>query len=702
MRKATIPTIEGNDEIETYTLCDFPYDKLHTIALKCKHRKGMEILTDFATFDIETTTIEVAGVYTGFMYHWQMCVNGIVCAGRTWEEWQVFMDRLSKIYKTNESRKFVIYVHNLAYEYQFIKDFLQTDTKVFAVKSRKPLYVTTPNGIEYRCSYLLSNMSLAKACANEKGCYHQKAVGDLDYRIIRTPTTDLTDEEYGYCVADVVCLYDFIKARLRNENDNLESIPMTSTGYVRRDCRRYCRADRRYRQKFLKLTLSVEDYTMLKEAGRGGNTHANRFLSGKILHNVDSYDVASSYPFQLIARKFPMTKFVQYGEVESIAELNRLIEKEACLFRVLIEDVSCKESLVMPYIPYSKCLSVGRYTLDNGRILTASHLLLTVTDIDWKLIEQQYDFDHAKIRISDMRIAEYGYLPEPIRKCVLDYFHRKSELKVQIEAAERAGDFDKAEELSYLYAKMKARLNAIFGMMYTDICHDIIEVEGGSWLPVQKPDIAESIKKFYKSRNSFLFYAWGVWCTAHARQHLQTLIDEGTGYGTIYCDTDSSKAVGVDHERITALNAEIMRDCDALGAFADVDGKRVYMGVYEHENDEPIEAFKTLGAKKYCYIDKKGLHITISGVSKAKNPDSGIPTAVEEMRSIENFIPGFTFSKSAGLELYYNDEEGIHTIHVNGEEITTASNIGMKERTYTIGITDEYSRLIGFDFFQNL
>lgn len=700
MKNVEIPTRTGKELYNVYNVNNFPYDRLSKTALKCKHKKGKEILLDFGTYDIETTTIEVANTFVGFMYHWQMCIASYVCIGRTWEEWRIFMNELERIYETNEKRIFVIYVHNLAYEYQFMKDFINEDVKVFAIRSRKPLYITLPEGIEFRCSYLLTNMTLQKACENEDGCIYQKASGDLDYRVCRTPSTVLTNIELGYCVADVVCLYSFICARLRNEKDTLESIPMTSTGYVRRDCRRYCREDQRYHRKFLKLTLTAEDYIMLKEAGRGGNTHANRYLSGKVCRQVDSYDVASSYPYQMIACKFPMTKFVQYGEVNSFTELNQLLEKKACLFHVLLEDVVCKEDAIMPYIPYSKCLSVAHYTLDNGRILTASHVYMTVTDIDWKLICEQYDFDRTRVRISDMRIADYDYLPQPIRTCVLDYFHQKSKLKIEIGLAESAGDRERVEDLQYLYAKSKNRLNGIFGMCYTDIVHDIIEVDNRKWMPIQRPDIDEAIKKFYKSRNSFLFYAWGVWVTAHAREHLQRLID-ATGQGTIYCDTDSSKAMCVEHARIERMNDDIRHICDETGAYADVGGKRVYMGIYEHENSEPIEEFKTLGAKKYVYKDKDGLHITISGVSTSKNPETKIPYAVEEMQSIEKFEPGFIFKKSSGLELYYNDDT-IHEITVSGETFTTASNIGMKESTYQIGITDDYSRLIGFDIFDFL
>ena len=254
MRLACVKRFDGGEDvIETYNLHDFPYENLNTKALICKHKKKPKyIVYTYATFDIETTTID-NGTDTpyGFMYHWQMDVGGYVVTGRRWEEWVKFMLKLVEIFKTDETRHFVVYIHNEAFEFQFIRDFLNEymgGFTVFAAEPRMPIYVTTGNGIQFRCSYKLTNMSLQKAVQNELGVVHCKADGDLDYRVIRTADTPLDDTEFGYCVSDVVSLYELIERRLINEHDNLESIPMTSTGYVRRDCRNACRKDEDYRE----------------------------------------------------------------------------------------------------------------------------------------------------------------------------------------------------------------------------------------------------------------------------------------------------------------------------------------------------------------------------------------------------------------------------------------------------------------------
>lgn len=710
MRLACIKRFDGGEDvIETYNIHDFPYENLNTKALICKHKKKPKyIVYTFATFDIETTTID-NGTDTpyGFMYHWQMDVGGYVVTGRRWEEWVEFMLKLVEIFKTDETRHFVVYIHNEAFEFQFIRDFLNAyfgGFRVFATQRRKPIYVTTGNGVQFRCSYKLTNMSLEKAVQNELGVVHCKAAGDLDYRVIRTADTPLDDTEFGYCISDVVSLYELIERRLINERDNLESIPMTSTGYVRRDCRNACRKDEDYREEFLKQEMTESVYTLLMEAGRGGNTHANRYMSGRVWHDVDSFDVASSYPAQMFLRKYPVSKFTPYGEIESMTELDGLLSEYACLFRVIFTGLEVRDNIGMPYIPISKATAHSKHvSLDNGRVLSVinredrendrGYLALTLTDVDFQIIKEQYTWDDMSI--SDFHIATYGYLPDALLSQVMAYFKTKTELKDKIKEADKRGDEEESANLAYLYAKSKNRLNGIFGMCYTNPVHNVISInEDGEWIE-DAPEIADALKKYWKSRNSFLVYAWGVWITAWARRHLEDLFNALGQDKVIYGDTDSGKAVDVDISKIDKLNAKVMALADKRGAYCDYNGTRYYMGVYEHENKIPIAKFKTLGAKKYVYEDEKGLHVTISGVNKK--------LGAKEIGNIDNFVPGFIFKDAGGLTLYYNDaEQGIHQITVDGCTMTTASNIGMVDSTYEIGITEEYAELIGYNIYYDI
>lgn len=698
MREATIKTIDGDlDRVAALTVEEFPFFQIPERSRR-SNNKQITYLQTFATFDIETTTIQPDPdkAPEGFMYHWQMNIGGVNVYGRRWEEWLDLMREISEWCNLSPERRMVVYVHNLGYEFQFIKDFLIEDLggmEVFALASRVPVHVSCGAGFEFRCSYKLTNMNLNRATINELGVVHPKAAGDLDYKKMRTAVTPLDDTEFGYCLADVVSLYELIENRLKNEEDTINTIPLTSTGYIRRDTRLACRADRHYRDRvFKKQRMDKDVYILLKEAGRGGNTHANRFMSGVIWPGVDSLDAASMYPaMQVLSDRFPADKFSYYGDIDNMKEFEELTNKYCCLFRVILQDVKIKPHVTIPYIPSAKVLSKGggcKY--DNGRVLKADWILITVTEIDWEIIASQYDFSGASV--SDMHIARRGYLPQPIIDTIMKYFKQKTELKAAIRHEK---DPEKLKNLIYLYNKSKNRLNAIFGMCYTDPVRRTITVnDRGEWGETV-PDIDEALEKFYKSRNSFLVYAWGVVTTALARLHLQRILDI-TGEDTLYCDTDSDKAIISPEtmEKINQLNKEIIAKCEERKAYADADGDRYYMGVFELETKkEKYAKFCTLGAKKYAYEDSEGFHITISGVNKE--------IGAREMGSIENFKPGFIFKEAGGKTLYYNDSEK-HYIEVDGCRMLTASNVGMIDSTYELGLTNEYAELIGLNVYKEL
>mgnify|MGYP003313045140 CR=1 FL=1 len=694
MQRVTIPRKDGNgrDEVSVYNIEDFPYEKLSVISLAGrKGKNSRRYCCQFATFDIETTTIPGERPY-GYMYIWQMTVAGECCIGRTWEEWCEFMKRVSLQMEVGGDKYLVCYVFNLAYEFQFIRDFLKRDFggfEIFANATRKPITVRTGSNVEFRCAYRLTNMSLEKALLNELGVEHVKAVSDLDYKVVRTPSTELTTEELGYCVADVVGLHELITCRLVNEHDNLSSIPLTSTGYVRRDCRNASRKEGKwYRDFFRKMTITPEVYELLREAARGGDTHANRYMSGHIWEGADSFDIKSSYPFQLF-REYPMSPYIRYGRVESESELNELLETKACLFRVAFYNIRCKKEAQMPYMPLSKCNHFHQKSLrlDNGRVLRCDFIHCTLLDIDYEMMSDCYEWD--RMAVTDMHIAERGYLPECLTNQVMVYFRKKCELELLIKKLKAEGKDTSNEK--YLYAKMKNRLNSIFGMCYQNPVMNELRINSkGEW-EAAPMDVPEALKKFFSNRNNFLIYSWGCVCTAYGRQWLHRMRSHAGD--TIYSDTDSCKSINADYEAMEKFNEEIKAWDRDRGCYVDIDGHEFYLGYVEKENDVPIRKFKTLGAKKYCYEDEDGLHITISGVDKRGK---------EELGCIENFDLGFTFTKWGGLTLYYNDDLNIHPITINGETFTTASNVGMVDSTYTIGLTEEYAELIGLNLLREI
>lgn len=256
------------------------------------NRRKVNYINIVTAFDIETSRLP--GTDDSFMYVWQwQFADKYTVMGRTWTQLQQFIAGLREVLEENT---LVVLVHNLSYEFQFLRTIYDfTPDEVFALDKRKVVKCTMYNKqLEFRCTYLHSNMSLKSYC-KKMNVEHQKLDGqEFDYKVVRYPWTPLTPRQLEYCQNDVLGLVEAYTKEMKMDNDNLESMPLTSTGYVRRDVKRAMRICGTKRVVEAQPNLTV--YQLLKEAFRGGDTHANRFYVGKILENVSSADRSSSYP----------------------------------------------------------------------------------------------------------------------------------------------------------------------------------------------------------------------------------------------------------------------------------------------------------------------------------------------------------------------------------------------------------------------
>lgn len=659
-----------------------------------KHRRRYK--EEFITFDIETTTI-IPESYKcdpeqtderpyAFMYLWQLCIGNSVIMGRTWGEFLNAMNIINKFYKLNDNCRMVVYVHNLAYEMVFLQSFINIEN-LFAKDLRKPLTFSW-NGFEFRCSWMLSNMSLSKFCEHSKLCVHKKKDGELyDYSKIRTPKTELTEYELGYAFNDVKGLHECIEDRL--QDDNLCSIPLTSTGYVRRYARRQMAKNGKNRGLFVHTRLDLDQYFLIKDIFRGGDTHASRFYCDMKLKNLVSYDIKSSYPYVMMFDYFPISKLYPYEYKGNKKEFEEMCGKYCVMFEVEIWGLKPRGEICDPYIDTGHVKERRKLRDDNGRVIAADYVKISITEIDWKIINQKYKMEEWNVK--RCYYAKRGLLPEELRDTVFYYFTQKTLLD---------GDPNKY----YEYMKKKSELNALFGMLVTDIIHDDYILVNGRWKIQGEYDTEEVKRKryqkklddYYNSRSNFLPYQYGIYVTAHARKHLNT-VRSFIGNDTVYWDTDSVKFFAKPEyiKFINEYNDKIIK----RGMYAKTpEGEKKYLGVFEKDGE--YIGFKTLGAKKYCYIDKKGVHITVAGMGKEAGRKSLIKKYREhhhyrgEKEILDFFEIGETFENVGRTKAYYHDNTEIRTIEVEGVEIVTGANVGLENGDYTLGVTGEYWEVI--------
>lgn len=660
-------------------------------AKRQRRNKGADLVNVYSAFDIETSTVRLSSENTdahSFMYIWQFQIEEYLIKGRTWEEWFDFLAVLRRalesfgtLNKTPKTPMMVCWIHNAAFEFSYISGLYPfTDEECFFRDARKPIYFRMFDAFEFRCSYIQTNLSLA-ALTKQTGVKLKLSGQQFDYNKVRFPWTVLTEYEEEYTTTDVESLVQAMKYRVSRGGDTLLTVPLTSTGYVRRECKASLKD--RYLQinelKPYKGENGKRIYRLLRACFRGGNTHANRYHVGKICEDVYSYDIASSYPTQQLTKKFPMKPFkwldgdMSTERIFMFIGLGYAVVGEYHFTGIRLKN----EREPIPYISLARCEAVN-FEVDNGRILKADYVEISLTEIDLEIILDTYTFE--KVEIVSCMVAQKDYLPPEYRAVIQDYYNKKTALKG-----------DDTEDGKYIYMKSKNMLNSVYGMSATDPIHQEIKYNGGDYTRSGYDTMsAEEIEKALKG--AAFPYQWGVYTTAYARQQLQNAI-KLCGDRIVYCDTDSVKTLG--DVPIHLLNDDLRKRAETVGAFADdMNGERHYIGVFE--SDGHYQKFITQGAKRYAYIDDRGkMGVTVAGVSKAVNEETGKTFAVEELEDLKHFKPGMKWVKAGGTQAVYNDADDFdYTDQESGNVVHISKNVSIIPSTYIMTHSRDYALLL--------
>lgn len=618
-------TIPGQSTEENYSISEF--QDLNTFACQiCKYsgitrkKHGIEYYNIPAAFDIETTSFYDQGEKRATMYEWTFGIDEYIIVGRTWHEYLCLMDRVKSALELSGNKRLIVFVHNLSWEFQWIRGY-HPWKKVFATDERKVLYANTEDGITFRCSYQLSGYNLATLARNLTAPGFSKMTGDLDYSKPRHTGTPLTMAEWRYCIFDVLIVLEYIREQIAAEHGNINNIPLTKTGRVRKYCRSQCyfnggkhRKNKQYeRYRSLMETLQItgpDEYYQLQRAFAGGFTHANAWYIQKNVRDVGSYDFMSSYPAQMVLGKFPMSAAEEI-EIRNMDDLRYNLKHYCCLFDVVFWGIKEHSDKWDNPLSRSKCTVAENAVVNNGRIVSADRIVTTCTDIDFKIYADFYTVE--KFKVFNFRRYSRGYLPTPLVLAILKLYNTKTTLR---------GVEGKEEE----YVNGKENLNSCYGMAVTSVCKPLSKYDTatGEWT-TEEVDVEKEIDKYNKSKNRFLFYPWGVWVTANARRALFTGIKEwGSDY--VYSDTDSIKGRNIDlHKRYIDLYNRYIDELTVDAAKYHGIPVEMFRPKTKNGDEKPIgywdfegvyDVFRPLGAKRYMVMSRGKLSITVSGLNK--------------------------------------------------------------------------------------
>ena len=164
-----------------------------------------------------------------------------------------------------------------------------------------------------------------------------------------------------------------------------------------------------------------------------------------------------------------------------------MLDSFAYLIRVKFTNISSK--YYNNFISNSKCHRIKGAKYDNGRIMKAEEIEITLTDVDFKFICDSHNYDSYEILESYYSL--YDYLPKLFINFILDKYVNKTQFKGV-----------KGKELEY--AKEKNKFNALYGMSVTNTIRDIVEYDNDyDWLE-DKPLTNEEIQELYASLMNML------------------------------------------------------------------------------------------------------------------------------------------------------------------------------------------------------
>ena len=235
----------------------------------------------------------------------------------------------------------VIACHNLSFDMYGLSTWLNRhDVKVLAKSPRKPITFTVDNALVIWDTLIFTQKPLDYM---GRECGYEKLTGAWDYDKIRTPETELTNNELAYAMHDIYALIAYLGYWCRVNPDispaDLGRNVVTKTGVVR--ARRLQRLGK-IKGKGLKKTVgkywimqnknnmpkSNDELFTVHACTRGGFT----FVSSRNAsipydlgngYHVYGYDATSQHPAQIVSHRYP-DKF-RLATIEELAIIADII-----------------------------------------------------------------------------------------------------------------------------------------------------------------------------------------------------------------------------------------------------------------------------------------------------------------------------------------------------------------------------------------
>ena len=658
-------------------------------------------------FDIEC--------YKEFMYIWTFTIKSLTVIGYTWQDFHHLLAMLKETLNLYRKTKVVnhkngtkeekesapqvlpIFIHNLKYEWSFMRSKIDVSGKVFYMdkKNRNPMYILSDEAFLFIDSYKIYPMKLEEVAK----CYTKtQKTHDLDYSKPRNieDAKNLTDKELDYCCNDTVILSELAQYTFDTYFITYGRLPMTQNQIIKSIISYNAKifSNETIKKELKKLTLSQDQYMFIRLMGfRGGWCHSS-LRDEKCV--IGYGDLTSAYFTAIMHKYFPMSAYTKPRVKVTLTNLSYFTSTFCC--QMLLKFYNLRSSgdklvkyesktNVVRYMPDGsapvttadrKIMRRSVQTTSSGRIWKAACISVSMTEIDWEIYNKFYVWD--KVEIIRVEIATRGTLPEYIKQTAISLYEKKAALK-------KAG---RTHEAAYYTAK--TLVNNVFGAIVQRLDKDKFEGSKSDWL-------AYTLDLKLKPQ-------WGVYITAHVRKMLIDVVLEIGADDWLYSDTDSiyyiknahttdvmnryNKAMKIANKKICDEYNLDYSLFDDLGCFDD-----------ESKNGLHIYRFKTLGAKAYMYhyTDKDhpngSIKLVLSGIPEEYFWEAYDNKYVTTARTVEEEIDRVFDFFNLNTEIVYKRNEVYYVenteLEVNGMLCKCETGCCIKENVIvgTIGTVRE-------------
>ena len=641
----------------------------------------------FGVLDIETSTYyvneEPVAVWLTYgvikLYDIRQQKPIVKVRFRDWDTVKEVFKRIESMYINSRT---LIYIHNLSYDGDYIFKNVSRPAKILSNSSHGLISATLEDfpGIELRCSFKLSMQSLRKM--GEQLGYPKL---DSDYRFI-LPKDEITKQEWEYCERDCDVVGKYILKVLLPEFGTLRNIPLTKTGRVRK------KFNEHYQETECNCVWDLlppkDCYQAMLDAFAGGIVIGNPMFAGRVLYDVDSFDIKSSYPYAMLMELYPYTIEREYKPTKSMLQEKFWIAK--------IMFINIRTKFTWGWLSQSKMNDGDSITADfyNGKLLNAAYVTRTITNIDYELITKTYFFDDIEV-LEFYHMYEYDTLPSPYIETIKDFATQKYDLSKACENV--AEDDPKYLEIHIAYMLSKNDFNGIYGMSVQKLVQEEYYLDEQFVYRKANKEYVQSAKHMHRN---FLF---GIYICAYARRNLIRAILLNHPERLLYTDTDSVKLLAdfIFHGTNRRMKKKF-RNNPALRK----------LGIFEH--DAHYDKFVYWGAKKYAYEKHGKVYTTVAGLPKTKGSELKFyRTNLDELETlthIEQFHPPMIFkdckmgNKYIYLDHSFDSEDGFDVLnykqnigvqkYLEENGIKTNGGVALFKVSYSLDITKVDRRVI--------